>query len=386
MKKIKNLDRAAARIQKAILDQENIILYGDVDPDGVTSVVILKEAIEALGGKVARYYFPDRSKEGYGLNKPALKYLSPFAPALIILVDLGIGNYKEVNLAKKKGFHIVIIDHHKVLKMPLAEVVVDPYQKGETYPFHDFSAAGLCYKLAQVLLKKNPRQPELERDFSELACLSTIADMMPLKKDNKGLVEEGMKNLLLTSRLSLKTLVEKFSPDFQTPEEITQKIIGVLNASEVQENHLAESFLLLTSKDPREVKALIARLAERSLRHHQARDKAVKLIGEKLNGEEPIIFEGSREWLLSIAGSVASILVKRYKKPVFLYNEGDKISTGSVRTPKGVDSVKLMEKCHRLLINFGGHPQASGFRLKNENLPKFKKCLEKNYERHNEEN
>lgn len=379
MKKIKNLDKAATRIQKAILDQENIILYGDIDPDGVTSVIILKETIEALGGRVASYYFPDRSKEGYGLNGEALKYLAPFAPALIILVDLGIGNYKEVNLAKKKGFQVVIIDHHKVLKKPLAEVVVDPYQKGETYPFHDFSAAGLCYKLAQVLLKKNPRQAELERSFSELACLSTIADMMPLKGDNKGIVEEGMKNLWLTARPSLKVLVEKFSPDFQTAEEIVQKIIGVLNASEVQENHLAESFLLLTATKPKEINTLIARLTERALRHHQARDKAVKLIEENINDEAPIIFAGSREWLLSIAGSVASILVKRYKKPVFLYNEGDKISTGSVRTPKGVDSVKLMEKCRRLLVSFGGHPQASGFRLKNENLLKFKKCLEKNY-------
>ncbi len=380
IKKIKNLDKAAARIKKAILHQENIIIYGDVDPDGVTSVVILKEAIEALGGSVAGYYFPDRSKEGYGLNKEALKYLSPLSPALIILVDLGIGNYKEVNLAKKKGFQVVIVDHHKVLKMPLADVVVDPYQAGETYPFHDFSAAGLCYKLAQVLLKKNPRQPELERDFSELACLSTIADMMPLKKDNEGIVEEGMKNLLLTSRLSLQVLVEKFSPDFQTAENIVRKVIGVLNASQVQENHLAESFLLLTSKDPKEVRALIARLAERSLRHHQARDKAVQLIEEKIKDEDPIIFEGSREWLLSIAGSVASILVKRYRKPVFLYNEGKDISTGSVRTPKEVDSVKLMEKCHRFLLSFGGHPQASGFRLKNANLSKFKKCLEKHYD------
>lgn len=381
IKKIKNLDQAATRIQKAILDQENIIIYGDVDPDGVTSVVILKEAIEALGGSIAGYYFPDRSREGYGLNEQALEYLSPFSPALIILVDLGIGNYKEVNLAKKKGFQVVIIDHHKVLKMPLASVVVDPHQSGETYPFHDFSAAGLCYKLAQVLLKDNSRQAELERDFSELACLSTIADMMPLKKDNKGIVEEGMKNLLLTSRLSLKTLVEKFSADFPTTEDIVQKVIGVLNASQVQENHLAESFLLLTSTDQKEINALIARLAERSFRHHQARDKAVKMIEEKVDEGDPIIFEGSREWLLSIAGSVASILVKRYKKPIFLYNQGEEISTGSVRTPKGVDSVKLMEKCRRLLISFGGHPQASGFRLKNGNLLKFKKCLEKHYGR-----
>jgi len=93
----------------------------------------------------------------------------------------------------------------------------------------------------------------------------------------------------------------------------------------------------------------------------------------------PIIFEGSGEWLLPVAGSVASILVKRYHRPIFLYNQGSEMSTGSVRTPKGVDSVKLMENCSHLLVKFGGHPQASGFRLKNENLEKFKKCLIKHY-------
>ncbi len=381
LKKIKNLDLAAKRIKKAILQKENIIIYGDVDPDGVTSVTIVKETIEALGGTVTGYYFPNRSEEGYGLNKTALKFLASYSPALIILVDLGIGNYEEIKLANKKGFRVVIIDHHKVLKMPPAEVIVDPCQPGETYAFKEFSAAGLCYKLSQLLLKGNSQQAERERSFSELACLSTIADMMPIKKDNQGIVEEGMKNLPLTSRLGLQILMEKCYPNSTSLEDVVHKMIGLLNASRTRKDHLAESFLLLTSVDEKEIEELIAQFSARSIQHRLDRDQAVREIEEKIaNKEASIIFEGSKTWSVPIAGSVASIIADRYHRPAFLYTQGPKISTGSVRVPKGVDSVKLMGKCSSLLISFGGHPQASGFRLENKNLKKFEKCLKEHYE------
>lgn len=381
LRKIKNLSLAAKRIKKAILHNEDIIIYGDVDPDGVTSVTIIKETIEALGGTVKGYYFPERSKEGYGLNKTALKFLNSYAPALIIMVDLGVGNYEEIKLANKTGFSVVIIDHHKVLKMPPAEVVVDPKQPEETYSFKEFSAAGLCYKLSQLLLKKNIRQAEMERSFSELACLSTIADMMPIKKDNQGIVEEGMKNIPLSSRLGLQLLMKKCSPGSSSIENTVQKMIALLNASRVKQNHLAESFLLLTSNDAEEINDFLIEFSTRSAEHRLERDKAVQEIGGRVAGKETsIIFEGSKHWSVPIAGSVASIVTKQYHRPAFLYVQGPKISTGSVRVPKGVDSVKLMENCSSLLINFGGHPQASGFRLENKNLKKFEKCLKEHYE------
>jgi single-stranded-DNA-specific exonuclease len=378
--KIKNLEKAAKRIKKAISDQENIIIVGDVDPDGVTSTIILKESIEALGGEVKRCYFPERSKEGYGLSQTALNFLDVYKPGLIILVDLGIGNYEEVELAKKQGFQTVIVDHHQVLKKPLAEVVVDPQQSGETYSFRDFSAGGLAYKLAQLLLKDQPQQAELERSFSELAMISTIADMMPLRRDNEGIVEEGLKNLPLTNRLALQILLKKYLPHFSHLKEVVREIIGVLNVSQVGDDHFAESFLLLTSKDKEEIDFFIKKLVERAQAYREERDRVVKEVEDKIAGEEiSLVFEGGSNWRFPIAGSAASILVKRYKKPVFLFSQDSKISWGSVRAPKGIDSVKLMEKCQDLLINFGGHPPASGFRLKTKNLKKFKACLEENY-------
>ena len=386
-RKIKNLQKAATRIRKAILHQENIIIVGDVDPDGVTSVVILKETVEALGGEVKCCYFPDRTKEGYGLNQTALEFLAPYQPGLIILVDLGIGNYDEVEKAKKQGFQTVIIDHHQVSKMPLAEVVVDPCQAGETYPFREFSAGGLVYKLAQVMLKGHPRQAELERNFSELAMISTIADMMPLREDNEGIVEEGMKNLPLTNRPALQNLLKRYIPHSHSLGEAVRAIIRVLNVSQLKKYHLAESFLLLTSKKTEEINNLIWQLEERARQQREERDRVVKEIEEKIAGQEPafsgqgpvLIFEGGKDWLFPVAGSAASVLVKRYQRPVFLYFQGPEISWGSVRAPEGTDSVKLMGKCQELLLNFGGHPRASGFRLKTKNLEKFRACLEKHY-------
>ena len=204
--------------------------------------------------------------------------------------------------------------------------------------------------------------------------------MMPIKEDNQGIIDEGSKNLMLTNRPGLKILVEKYFPISSSPEGAIQKIIAVLNASQVREDHLAESFLLLISEDSKEAQGFIDLLLRRSATHRLARDKAVAEIEEKLEGKNPaFIFEGSKNWSLPIAGSVASIIVGRYDCPVFLYAQGPQLSTGSVRVPKGVDSVKLMEQCKSLLISFGGHPQASGFRLANENLVKFKNCLIKHY-------
>ncbi len=379
-KKIKNLQKAATRIQKAILHQENIIVVGDVDPDGVASTIILKETVEALGGEVKYCYFPDYFQEGHGLSRTALEFLASYQPGLIILVDLGIGNYEEVEWAKKQGFQVVIIDHHQVLKMPLAEVVVNPQQSGETYPFREFSAGGLVYKLAQVMLKGYPRQAELERNFSELAMISTIADMMPLREDNEGIVEEGMKNLPLTNRPALQNLLKRYVPHTHSLGEAVRTIIGVLNVSQLGEYHLAESFLLLTSKKTEEIDNLIWQLEERVQQRREERDRVVKGVEEKIAGQEPaFVFEGGKDWLFPVAGSAASVLVKRYQRPVFLYFQGPEISRGSVRAPEGIDSVKLMEKCQELLLNFGGHPRASGFRLETKNLEKFKTCLKKHY-------
>jgi len=374
---IKNLKKTAQRIQKAIKNKEKIILYGDADLDGVSSVIILKETIKNLGGEVKVVYFPDREKEGYGLNKDALSFLKKFSPALLIVLDCGIGNFEEVKLAKKTGFEVIIIDHHEILnKLPQASIVVDPKQKGDRYPFKGLANTGIIYKLSQILFGENISE-NLKRNLLELTALATIADMMPQEDENEVMIEEGLVSLEKSFRPGLKVFLKNYGEIRQT----SQKIISVLNTSEVK-NHLDQAYLLLTSSSLKEAEILVQELIQKSYQKQERVRKIIEEVEDRIfkKTEEPIIFEGDSSWTLVLLGTVASRICHLHKKPVFLFKKGDKESPGAVRMPKGVDGVKAMTSCEKLLQTYGGHPAAAGFRVKNENLEKFKKCLIKYFE------
>ena len=159
MQKIKNIEKAAERIKKAVQNKERIILYGDSDLDGISSVVILEEAIKGLGGHVDCAFFPDRETDGYGINLKALDMLKDKVPALLITLDLGIGNIEEVDIANKMGFEVIIIDHHEVLfGVPNASIIVDPKQKDDDYPFKGLANVGIAYNLCMELVGQETSQ------------------------------------------------------------------------------------------------------------------------------------------------------------------------------------------------------------------------------------
>ena len=193
---IKNLKKVAQRILKAIKNKEKIVLYGDADLDGVAAVIVLADTIKNLGGKITAIYFPDRELEGYGITEKGLNYLKKLSKkALLISLDCGIGNFKEVVMAKKLGLEVIIIDHHQILdELPEASIIVDPKQKGDKYPFKELAAAGVVFKLSELLLK-NIMTENLRKNFLELTALATIADMMPREEENKVFIEEGLKSL-----------------------------------------------------------------------------------------------------------------------------------------------------------------------------------------------
>lgn len=376
---IKNLKEAAERISKAIKNREKIILYGDGDLDGVTSLIILKETIENLGGKVDVVYFPDREKEGYGISLKALNLLKKMSPALFISLDCGISNFKEIEVAKGFGFEVVVIDHHQILdELPKAEIIVNPNQPGDQYPFKELATVGIVFKLAQVLLGEK-MTPHLRKSFLELVALGTIADMMPREADNKIFINEGLFSFENSWRPGIQVFFENgFLCGYNFPQKIS-KIISLLNVRDI-ENNLPSHFRLLTSPSLNESKKILSRIIEKSkLRKKKIEEilgKVKKRISEK---KEPIVFEGDPSFDLTLISSVASQLVQALKKPVFLFKKLSQESHGTVRAPAGINSVELMKKCREYLISFGGHPQASGFRLKNENLEKFKECLLKNF-------
>jgi single-stranded-DNA-specific exonuclease len=377
---IKNLKKAANRILKAIKKKERIILYGDADLDGTTSVIILKETIKNLGGNNTVIYFPDREKEGYGINEIALNYLKKFAPALFLAFDCGISNFKEVILAKKMGFEVIIIDHHEILdRLPKASIIVDPKQKGDKYPFKELANAGIAFKLSQVLLKEKFNQ-SLRKNFLELAALATIADSMPAENENKTMIEEGLFSLENSWRPGIRAFLEMgFPEDYLNFRQKVFKIISLLNIRDVQ-NQLPASFRLLTISSLKEAKEMVKSLSEKAVFRKQRINEIIEQVEEKIliEEEEPIIFVGDDFWELTLLGPVASLILQKYKKPVFLFKKDKNEAQGTIRTPNGVNSIILLKKCKKYLLTYGGHPRASGFRLKNENLEEFKECLIKN--------
>ncbi len=409
MKEIKNLKKAAQRICKAIENKERIILYGDTDLDGVASVIILKETIKNLGGEISAVYFPDREADGYGITRKGLAELKKITPALLITLDLGIGNFQEVKLAKSMGFEVIIIDHHQVLdKLPEAKIIVNPKQKEDKYPFKELANTGIVFKLSEVLLgsssksyarlspRLKPRQmnESLRENFLQLTALATVADMMPKESDNLEFISEGLASLEKSWRPGIRAF---FDLTFDFNEDLNQKIskiISLLNVRDVEDN-LPASFRLLDSPSIEESKELIEKLI---LKSRFRKEKIGEIVAEiegglapknfaeqRLEGLQekniPIIFEGDSDWDFTLISSVASILCRRYQKPTFIFKILKKEAQGTVRTPKGMDSVALMKKCRKYLITYGGHPQASGFRIKNENLEKFESCLIKNSQR-----
>lgn len=377
MPEIKNLKKTAQRIKKAIKEGEKILLFSDSDLDGATSLIILEETIKNLGGEVSICYFPDREKEGYGLSESALEFLKKYSPALLVLSDCGIGNFKEVLLARKLGFEIIIIEHHVVLdRVPEAEIVVNPKQKGDKYPFKFLATCGITYLLARELLG-NKISKCIEEGFLELVALGTIADKMPQKEDNKTFITQGLSHLASTFRPGLKLFFKFFPLEKYSLKEVAQKIVSVLQITETK-NHLTESYKILSSSSEKEAEKLFKTLLEKSDKRREVIKELSQEIEERIfSNDFTFIFEGGEDFPLNLTGAVATRILNKFKKPTFIFALKDNIIRGSTRSPQEIDSVEALKHCSDFLEVYGGHPPAAGFTVKKENLEKFKECLKK---------
>ena len=374
--KIKNLKEAAERIKQAVAASERIIIYADSDADGVCSAVIFQDALKNLGASPVAVAFPNREEDGYGINFKALAFLKPHAPALLVTLDLGIGNVKEVELANELGFEVIIIDHHQILeKIPNAKIVVDPQQPGDDSNSKYFCNAGLTFLLAQELLGPDMSE-SLRRGLGELAALATISDMVPQIEENVTIINEGLRSLPHTLRPGLRAFFELL-PGGHADNHL--KIISAINAAE-SVNFVNDAYILLTTTDPSKCQDMAQMLMGRVRQKQMQIESIVQEVERRMSQkhDERVIFEGDPAWRLVLAGPVASIIASKYQKPTFIYKKMDKESAGSVRSLKeGENSVEAMSSCADLLVTYGGHPKASGFRLENKNLDLFKEGLVK---------
>lgn len=375
---IKNLQKAAARVARAARHQERIILYGDSDLDGVSSVIILNEAIKSIGGNVAACYFPDREGEGYGLTLTALGTLKPLAPGLLILTDLGISSFKEVDMARAMGFEVLILDHHAIVqgRTPDANIVVDPKQPGDTSVFKEYAACGLAWLLSGAILK-NAMSPTLRQSLIELAALGTIADMMVREGDNELIIEEGVAHLEDSWRPGIKAFFETgIMEDHGHKDRKIGYMISILNVRDV-EGGLPAAFRLLTAPFLEDAKRMVLDLEEQQHIRQQRIQEIVSRLRDRMliKGVGNALVEGDESFDSALLGAAASILSREIQKPVFLYKVVGEEALCSARAPLGLDTVRAMEGCKRLFLTYGGHPQASGFRMKEKNIPKFREYI-----------
>ncbi len=389
---MKGINEAVARIRRAIKNHEQIVVYGDFDADGVTSTTLLMQTLTALKAKVFPY-IPDRVDEGYGLNSPALRKLARGDVKLVITVDCGIRSVEEVEDGNAAGLDIIITDHHSIgPEIPRALAVINPKQEDCKYPEDMLAGVGVAYKLAQALLtvaSRNDRdKPGLAaEELLDLVAIGTVADLAPLNRpENRALVRRGLEVINRANRPGLRGLMEVAS---LKPGSITAMNIGFALGPRINAAGRLESAMiaynLLASDNEDEALKYAQHLQTLNVQRQELTRAAQELIRERVEAEQadvPLIFAGDRHFRPGIVGLVAGRLTEEFYRPTVVMEEGDSESRASCRSIPQFDITHALDQCADLLVRHGGHAQAAGFTVLNQNIPALKKRLTQLAEEH----
>lgn len=373
---LKNIKPCVDRIKIAIKNNENIIIYGDYDVDGVCGVTLLKEVFENLGAKNLTIYIPHREDEGYGLNKKAIDIFIRNNAQLIVTVDCGSTNISEIEYAQKNNIDVIVIDHHQMPKEKNpCFALVNPHQEGDNYPFKNLCGTAVAFKVSQILLN-NKKQ---EKWLLDLVALATVCDVMPLVNENRVLVKYGLLVLAQTKRHGLQALMRSagIAPTYDRKNLKTNLkaftlgfILGPRLNAAGRMAHANLAFDVLNSKTKYEAQELVQILENKN----KERKKLVFNILEEINHskfkKEHAIFIGKSSWPIGVLGIVAGRLSEQYNKPAFVYQKKGGILVGSARAPQHINIVEALASQNEVLKRFGGHKQAGGFTadIANENL------------------
>ena len=376
---LKDMPRAVDVLIRSIRRREPITVYGDFDADGVTSTALLVQALTALGADV-QPYIPHRVDEGYGLNLDALRKLYGQGVRLVVTVDCGIRAVHEVNQARR-GLEFIITDHHTVgPEIPFASAVIDPQRKDCPYPFKRLAGVGVAFKLAQALIREAPscRIPVhiQERQLLDLVALGTVADLVPLKGENRALVRQGLEVLNEARREGMRALMDaaRLRPGSIMASSIGYGLGPRLNAA----GRLGDaklSYQLLVTADRREAEKLAGRLNERNRIRQQMTAQAYELAAQMAlaEGEDaPLLFAADKGFMAGIVGLVAGRLTEAYYRPSVVVEVGEEECKGSCRSIPEFHITRALDECRDLLVRYGGHAAAAGFTVRRENLEPLK--------------
>jgi single-stranded-DNA-specific exonuclease len=387
---LKDMDQGVDVILRAIENREKITIYGDYDADGLTATALLMHFFSQLDIPVS-YCIPNRLVEGYGLNQKALHKMAGEGTGLVITVDCGISNIQEIALAKNLGIKVVVTDHHQIPEdfAPLCPMI-NPHRSDSSFPFKHLAGVGVAFFLAiavRAALRergwfRGRSEPDL-RKYLDLVALGTVADMVPLQDQNRILVSAGLERMKNTSWPGLDAIVETASvaPGMITPHDIAFRIAPRLNASG-RMGSAEMCVVALTTDRPNIAKGLAHRLEAMN----SQRQSVERLIVEHIEGEvsskglpedqRTLVFWGD-DWHRGVLGIVASKLVEKYHRPVFVLSVRNGVAFGSGRSIPGFDLYEALHRLSHLLKRFGGHKHAAGLALEASCMKDFSAELER---------
>jgi single-stranded-DNA-specific exonuclease len=387
--KLRGMDCALERLMRAIRNHEKILIYGDYDVDGTTSVVILKRAIELAGG-LADFHVPDRLKDGYGMRPEAVETAAARGVSLIISVDTGIRAAEVVRRASELSIDVIITDHHlPESELPPALAVLNPNRRDCDYPEKTLCGVGVAFKLVQALLGRMEWPAEKLRrvleSFLKLVAIGTVADVVPLTGENRIIVKHGLNGLRDVRNPGLRALLEVAGFTGGSVPSATQvafRIAPRMNAAGrmATANDVIE--MLLTA-DPSRARALAAQLHELNAERQKTEAEIIEIILEEcarapIDDSQPALVFSAPGWHRGVLGIVASRLVERFHRPVFVLSE-DAVSgyaQGSGRSIQRFHLLEALESMPELFAKFGGHSHAAGLTLSSSHVEAFRRQLQ----------
>ncbi|PKM80938.1 MAG: single-stranded-DNA-specific exonuclease RecJ [Firmicutes bacterium HGW-Firmicutes-14] len=381
---MKDMSAAVERISMAIGNGEKIRVFGDYDVDGITGTTVLMKVLKGLGADVD-YYIPERLTEGYGMNMHAVLKAHHDGISLVVTVDSGISALDEVEYANRLGVDVVITDHHEPShQIPAALAVINPKQKDCNYPFKDLAGVGVALKLAQALLRHAPEsQPEdLLTALIELVCVGTVADIVPLKGENRALVKKGLGILGQTRSAGLRALMEHcgIGPGPLSVRQLAFQMAPRINAAGRLGDAALGVRLLLTDSEE-EASSLAAELCalneERQGIEAEIYKEALQAIesGDIDLQREKVIVMAGEGWHLGVIGIVASKLVQDFHRPVVLLSIEGETAKGSARSIPAFNIFDAFQHNDSHLTRYGGHRQAAGLTMQADRITLFREDI-----------
>jgi single-stranded-DNA-specific exonuclease len=377
---MKDMAKAVERLDKAIQNKEKILIYGDYDVDGTTSVALVYDFLKKIYPDID-YYIPDRYKEGYGISSEGIAYAHASGVKLVIALDCGIKAVSLVGRAKDLGIDFIVCDHHLPgEQLPQAVAILDPKQHDCNYPFDELSGCGIGFKFMQAFCLKNNIDPNILYDYLDLVVVSIASDIVPIVGENRTLAFCGLKILNSSPRPGLKALI-KISG--LTTIDINGIVFGIgprINASGRIE-HAKNSVELLLADDENEILKLASNVNHNNdLRKNFDSSITMEALAmieadpRLMNSKSTVLFK--QDWHKGVIGIVASRCIEKYYRPTIIFTEYENKATGSARSVFGFNIYDAILECADLLEQFGGHKYAAGLTLDVQNMLAFQQKFE----------